>query len=148
MGLFQRLHVDLEKVVKRTPSLECKQREQNVRCLYTEMMKEKCLDGKFEMFFPPFKKGIVLLLEAYFIKINHFQESTLRFKGVIFFLLKNYFFSLKINACVFVGAELFHMKRRSMVCTYMLQNHQVVQQKRSFALKQIPNGFSPFGLIS
>ena len=117
MGLFQRLHVDLEKVVKRTPSLECKQREQNVRCLYTEMMKEKCLDGKFEMFFPPFKKGIVLLLEAYFIKINHFQESTLRFKGVIFLLLKNYFF-LKINACVFVGAELFHMKRRrSMVLT-------------------------------
>ena len=76
-----------------------------------------CLDGKFEMFFPPFKKGIVLLLEAYFIKINHFQESTLRFKGVIFLLLKNYFF-LKINACVFVGAELFHMKRRrSMVLT-------------------------------
>ena len=67
--------------------------------------------------FPPFKKGIVLLLEAYFIKINHFQESTLRFKGVIFLLLKNYFF-LKINACVFVGAELFHMKRRrSMVLT-------------------------------
>ena len=39
LGLFQRLHVDLEKVVKRTPSLEFKQREQNVRCLYTEMMK-------------------------------------------------------------------------------------------------------------
>ena len=73
------------------------------------------LYGKFEMLFPPFKKGIVLSLEAYFIKKNHFQESTLRFKGVIFLLLKNYF--LKINACVSEAAELFHMKRRSMLLT-------------------------------